>query len=50
VSKAKSATVPVDEILRKAGWSNATTFSKFYEKDIAVEKDSFVSGVLCKKN
>jgi hypothetical protein len=30
VSKAKSATVPVDEILRKAEWTYATTFSKFY--------------------
>lgn len=38
VSKAKFAAVPVDEILRKVGWSNAGTFSKFYEKDIIVDK------------
>lgn len=50
VSKAKSVDVPVDEILRKAGWTNATTFSRFYEKDIIVENESFASGVLSKNN
>lgn len=49
VSKAKLAAVPVDEILRKAGWSNAGTFSKFYEKEIIVDKDEFTSAVLQKK-
>lgn len=38
------------EILRKAGWSNAGTFSKFYEKDIIMDKDEFTSAVLHKKN
>lgn len=38
------------EILRKAGWSNAGTFSKFYEKDIIMDKDELTSAVLHKKN
>lgn len=32
VSKAKLAAVPVDEISRKVGWSNAGTMSKFKKK------------------
>lgn len=47
-SKAKINNVPVQDILQKAGWSNATTFAKFYNKPIQKE-DSFVRGVL-KKN
>ena len=34
-SKAKSNAVPIDEILKKAGWSNVKTFAKFYDKKIA---------------
>lgn len=49
VSKAKLAAVPVDEILRKAGWSKAGTFSKSYEIYIIVDKDEFTSAVLHKK-
>jgi hypothetical protein len=38
-SKAKSNAVPIDEILKKAGWSNVKTFATFYDKKIA--KDGF---------
>jgi hypothetical protein len=38
-SKTKSNAVPIDEILKKAGWSNFKTFAKFYDKKIA--KDDF---------
>jgi hypothetical protein len=34
VSKAKYHSVPVDEILKIAGWSNTGTFGKFYDKRI----------------
>jgi hypothetical protein len=43
-SKAKSNTVPIDETLKKAGWSNVKTFAKFYDKKIV--KDGFAEGVL----
>ena len=43
-SKAKSNAVPIDEILKKAGWSNVKTFAKFYDKKIV--KDGFAEGVL----
>jgi hypothetical protein len=36
--------VPIDEILKKAGWSNVKTFAKFYDKKIV--KDGFAEGVL----
>jgi hypothetical protein len=43
-SKAKSNAVPIDEILKKAVWSNVKTFAKFYNKKIV--KDGFAEGVL----
>jgi hypothetical protein len=43
-SKAKYNAVPIDEILKKAGWSNVKTFAKFYDKKIV--KDGFAEGVL----
>lgn len=33
-SAAFNASVPIDEILKRAGWCNANTFRKFYYKDI----------------
>lgn len=43
-SQAKSNVVPIDEILKKAGWSNVKTFAKLYDKKIM--KDGFAEGVL----
>ena len=43
-SKTKSNAIPIDEILKKAGWSNVKTFAKFYDKKIV--KDGFAEGVL----
>lgn len=37
VPKAKSYMVPVDEILKTAGWSSEKTFAKFYDKVIDKE-------------
>jgi len=44
-SKAKISSVPIGEIMSAAGWSNAGTFSKFYQKAIQ-SKDSFSRAVL----
>jgi len=46
-SKAKRNKVPIQDILQTAGWSNASTFAKFYDKPIE-KQDSFVKGVLKK--
>ena len=34
VSKAKKNNVPVDIILKTAGWTNSKTFAKLYDKTI----------------
>ena len=34
ISKAKSSMVPIDDILRTAGWSSERTFTIFYDKKI----------------
>ena len=44
VSKAKACHVPIDDIMRKAGWSNVETFRKYYDKEVVVEK--FAEAVL----
>lgn len=44
-SKAKLKDVPIEDILKKAGWSSERTFSRFYDKKIVTE-DRFVSAVL----
>lgn len=44
VSKAKQ-TVPVSEILKKAGWTRESTFTKYYDKEIK-ETYSFEEAVL----
>ena len=46
VSKAKEKGVPVGDILMKAGWSNETTFARFYQKPVLDTTDSFQLGVL----
>jgi hypothetical protein len=33
-SKARKMFVPIREIMEKSGWSNTSTFSKFYNKPI----------------
>lgn len=45
-SKAKCSSVPVKDILQKAGWSNVNTFAKFYDRDIESSADRFQQGVL----
>lgn len=44
VSTAKYASVPMNDILKVAGWSNVGTFGKFYDKKIV--KSQFHSAVL----
>lgn len=43
-SKAKLNCVPISDILSKAGWSNMSTFAKFYDKNIS--RDKFGESVL----
>ena len=35
------ANVPVEDIMTTAGWSNAETFRKFYDKPVQVNTDTF---------
>ena len=45
VSAAHRAQVPVQEILRKAGWSSAQTFAIYYDKNLDTsESSASVSG------
>ncbi|XP_071136933.1 uncharacterized protein [Mytilus edulis] len=46
VSKAKMNAVPISRILQKAGWSDAKTFAKFYNKKIEKDENSFSFNVL----
>ena len=46
-SKAEAAGVPLEEILRTAGWSNAKTFAKYYNKPVA-KKSEFANKILAK--
>ena len=43
-SKAKAACIPMDEILRTAGWSSSRSFDRFYDKP--VQSTTFASAVL----
>ena len=45
-SMAKLKGVPLQTIMRSAGWSNAKTFAKFYEKPLELEGPSIQSAVL----
>ena len=44
-SKAKGASIPLQEILRTAGWSSSGTFDRFYDKPL-MEESTFASAVL----
>ena len=47
VSKAKSSMVPIDDILRTAGWSSERTFATFYDKKIDyTSTNRFTSAIL----
>ena len=43
-SRAKSASVPIQEILKTAGWSSSRCFDKFYDKP--AEPPTFASAIL----
>ena len=43
-SKAKAACIPMEEILRTAGWSSSRSFDRFYDKPI--QSATFASAVL----
>ena len=45
-SKAYANLVPVDNILKVAGWSNAETFARFYKKPIETAKSGYQKAVL----
>lgn len=46
-SAAKRAGVPIQDIMRNAGWTNSLTFLKFYDKIIVQENtDKFANAVL----
>lgn len=47
-SKAKRAGVPVDSILTKGGWTQASTFRKYYDKPV-LRSNKFAEGVLSMK-
>lgn len=44
VSKAKEQDIPIEDIMSNAGWTNSSTFGKFYDKPI--RKQSFAEAVL----
>lgn len=46
VSAAKSKMVPIDDILKTAGWSSEKTFARFYDKNIEDKIKNFSSAVL----
>lgn len=45
-TKAKLQGVPLQTIIKTAGWSNASVFARFYNKPIATENDSIQDAVL----
>ena len=45
VSKANLSGVPIQEIMKKAGWSNQSTFAKFYNKKVS-QQGEFENKVL----
>ena len=44
-SKAKINSIPIMDILQKAGWSREKTFARFYDKEI-VHKDAVQNAIL----
>ena len=45
-SKAKAMAVPIACIMAKAGWTNESTFAKYYDKSIIPIADTFQEAVL----
>ena len=45
-SKAKQACVPIQDILKHAGWSNERTFDRFYNKPVVTQDNKFAESVL----
>ncbi|KAK3098029.1 hypothetical protein FSP39_015477 [Pinctada imbricata] len=45
-SKAMQHNIPIEEILKTAGWSNSGNFAKFYQKQILDKKEKFGAAVL----
>ena len=45
-SKAKAMAVPIASILATAGWSNESTFARFYDRPLTEEGDNFQDAVL----
>ena len=45
-SKAKQQFVPIDKILKVAGWSNTKTFGTYYDKPVVADQNSFGEAVL----
>lgn len=45
-SKAKLQFVPIEQILKVAGWSNTKTFGLYYDKPVKVDQNSFSDAVL----
>lgn len=45
-SRAKAQDVPIDTILKTAGWTRAATFAKFYHKQISPVENHFQQAVL----
>ena len=43
-SKAKENSIPIEDILKKAGWSSVKTFAQFYDKKI-INSDQCVDGL-----
>ena len=45
-SAAASGNVPLSTIMASAGWSNANTFSKFYNKPVITDEQNFGDALL----
>ena len=45
-STASAAGVPINCILKAAGWSSQLTFAKYYKKDVDIKFNSYLKGKL----
>ena len=43
-SSASAAGVPINSILKAAGWSSQLTFARFYQKEVDIKFDSYLEG------
>jgi hypothetical protein len=41
----KQACVPIQDILKHAGWSNERTFDQFYNKPVGTQRNTFAESV-----